>query len=243
MSPDNGAKEASSGVACSKALTYQCRMPPGSIFHVPHVSVLSVSDKIIPPKKTTLVLRERNFLRETRGGRSLAKLNFDVNWRLRRRSETFPVNRICSELTGQLEDQQQNKQHHNPRDNQNVAPKTQPRPPRPHPKLLLRLHANRPPRRRPHVNTKHPHPLRQRPPTPLLRIRHLFHRPRSLHRRARPPPLLLLLRLTPPPPRAPAAVQTPATNVPHANPRAGAGIPSARRRGARKVGRGAGVLL
>lgn len=152
-------------------------------------------------EKTTLVLRERNFLRETRGGDPWPNLNStSIDDSDDDRSETVPINRICgkrtsdSDLTTPVEDQ-------NSRDNQNVAPKTQPRPPRPHPKLLLRLHANRPARRRPHRShllTKHQHPLRQRPPTPFLRIRH-FQRTRA---GPCPPPLFLLLRLTPPPPRA-----------------------------------------
>lgn len=44
-------------------------MPPGSIFHVSHVSALSVSDKTVPPKRRPWFFEnERNFLRETRGG-------------------------------------------------------------------------------------------------------------------------------------------------------------------------------
>lgn len=160
------------------------------------------------------------------------------------RSGTVSINRICgkrtsdSDLITPVEGQ-------NSRDNKNVAPKTQPRPPRPHPKLLLRLHANRPARRRPRrSHHSHTNPLRQRPPTPLLRIRHLQRsRPRP-----RPQALLLFLRLTPPPPprtraTATAAVQTPTTNVPNTNPHPRAGIPSPRRRGACEAGGGSGVLL
>lgn len=222
--------------------TYQCRMPPGSIFHVSHVSALSVSDKIIPPTRRPWFFENEICSVRQGGVNPWPNLNStSIDDSDDDRSETFPINRICgkrasdSDLTTPVEDQSW-------RDNQNVAPKTQPRPPRPHPKLLLRLHANRPPRRRPrrsHHNIKHPHPLRQRTPTPILRIRYQLRRPRSLHWCARPQALLVLLRFTPSPPRA--AVQTPTANVPNANP--GTGIPSPRRRGAREAGRGAGVLL
>lgn len=96
MSPDNGAKEASSGVACSKALTYQCRMPPGSIFHVSHVSVLSVSDKIIPPKRRPWFCEKAVRQRGTDPWPNLKSTSIE---RLRRPAETFPVNRICREQT------------------------------------------------------------------------------------------------------------------------------------------------
>lgn len=217
--------------------TYQCRMPPGSIFHVSHVSALSVSDKTVPPKRRPWFFEnERNFLRETRGGGIDPWPNLN----------STSIERRKTNLRRNNSRQQQNKQHQTSRGSQNVAPKTQPRPSRPHPKLLLRLHANRPPRRRPrrsnhNRHTKHIHPLRRRPPTPLLRIRHLHHptihlpSPQAL-------PLLLLLA-----PCAPATIQTPTANVPnpHAHPgtEAGAGVSSPRRRGAREARGRAGVLL
>lgn len=239
MSPDDGAKEASGGVACSnKALTHinaECHPAPFSMFPMflpflfPTRPFLRKGD---PGSSRT---NEISFVRQEGGGIDpWPNLN------------STSIERRKTNLRRNNSRQQQNKQHQTSRGSQNVAPKTQPRPSRPHPKLLLRLHANRPPRRRPrrsnhNRHTKHIHPLRRRPPTPLLRIRHLHHStihlpsPQAL-------PLLLLLA-----PCAPATIQTPTANVPnpHAHPgtEAGAGVSSPRRRGARKARGRAGVLL